>query len=263
MRAQPFIFLLSILVWLGSTNLLAQETYRKIDNRAFVEGEKSEYLVHYGPIDAGIATLEIKKTDIKVRGRELLHIVGTGKSRGITDLLFHVDDHYETYIDKQGIFPWLFIRKVSEGGYNIEQTYKFFQNKNKVETQKGVKHDVPPYVHDMISAAMFARTLDLTNSKKGDTINVVSFVDDELFDLMISYAGKEDVKIRSGTYYCHKFNPIIQVGRIFNTAEDLEIWVSADENKIPILCKAKILVGSVKVELLNVSGLANPLSKLD
>lgn len=241
----------------------ADFNFRKIDNRAFSPGEKTQYLVHYGPIDAGIASIEINKSEIKVKGRELIQVIGQGKSRGITDLLFHVDDRYETYIDKEGIFPWLFIRNVSEGGYEIKQTYKFFQNKQSVETQKGEKHKVPMYIQDMMSAAMYARTMDLTNINVGDTINVVSFVDDEVFDLMISYAGTEEIKIKSGRYRCMKFHPIIQVGRIFNTAEDLEIWVSDDENKLPILCKAKILVGSVKVELIHAEGLINPLAKLE
>ena len=60
-----------------------------------------------------------------------------------------------------------------------------------------------------------------------------------------------------------KFNPVIQVGRIFHTAEDLEVWISDDENKIPVLCKAKIVVGSVKVELINYSGISNPMAKIE
>ena len=258
-----FTLLLFLIILAGAA--FAQEKkyeLRTIDHHAFKAGERAEYLVHYGPLDAGIASIEIRESDLKIKDRELLKVVGVGKSRGLTDLLFHVDDRYETYIDKAGVFPWLFIRKVSEGGYEIEQTYKFFQQKGIVETQKNEKHEVPVHIQDMMSAALYARTLDYSNIKVGDTINVVSFVDDEVFDLMISYAGTEVIKIRSGKYRCMKFNPIIQVGRIFNTAEDLEIWVSDDENKIPILCKAKILVGSVKVELVRYEGLSNPLAKV-
>ena len=53
------------------------------------------------------------------------------------------------------------------------------------------------------------------------------------------------------------------MGRIFNTAEDLEVWISDDENKLPVLCKAKIVVGSVKVELINYEGLSNPIAKIN
>lgn len=268
MKRTFFLFIILCTLFLSHTrpeHLLIQvdqSEYRKVVNHAFKAGERTEYLVHYGPIDAGVASLEIRKTDTKIKGRELLHIVGIGKTRGITDVFFHIDDVYETYIDKEGVFPWLFKRDVHEGGYEIQQLYKFYQNKKVVQTQKGVEHKVPANIQDMVSATYFARTMDLTNIQKGDTINIKSFVDDEIFDLMIQYVGTEVIKIKSGKYRCMKFNPVIQVGRIFHTAEDLEVWISDDENKIPVLCKAKLLVGSIKVELINYSGISNPMAKL-
>ena len=268
MNKIPFVLIFVCIFFLSHTkHELAgdehvQSGHRSIDNRAFKAGEKTVYLVRYGIIDAGIASLEIKETETKIKGRELLHIVGIGKTRGITNFFFPVDDRYETFIDKESVFPWLFTRDVNEGGYKIKQTYKFFQGKNVVETQKGVEHKVPANVQDMISAAYYMRTMDLKNIQKGDIFNIKSFVDDEVFDLRVQYSGTEVIRIKSGKYRCMKFNPVIQVGRIFHTAEDLEVWVSDDENKIPILCKAKILIGSVKVELIDYQGLSNPLAKI-
>lgn len=236
--------------------------YRSLDHKTFQAGEKTSYLVHYGLIDAGLAHLEIRESAKKMNGRDMLHIIGQGKSKGMVDFFFPVDDRYESYIDKKGVFPWLFIRDISEGGYTLKQKYKFYQNKRQVKTQKGKTHDVPPAVQDMLSAAFYARTMDMTNLKKGDIISVPSFVDDENFTLKISYSGTETVKIKSGKYKCYRFNPVIQEGRVFKAEEDLEVWISADENKLPILCKAKILVGSVKVELVEYSGLSNPLAKI-
>lgn len=236
--------------------------FREINHHAFKAGETAKYLVHYGIIDAGYAELEVRKSERKFQGRDMLHVIGRGKSQGMVDFFFHVDDTYESYIDEKGVFPWLFIRDISEGGYEVKQTYKFYQNKKKVETQKGKTHDVPFAVQDMFSAAFYARTLNLKNLKVGDIVTVPSFVDEENFDLKIRYGGTEVIKIKSGKYRCMKFNPVIQEGRIFNTAEDLMVWISDDENKLPILCQAKILVGSVKVEIVDYSGLSNPLAKI-
>ena len=64
-------------------NLHAQEKItdlRKVENKAFKAGEKAQYLVHYGPIDAGIASIEIRESKIKIKGREMYHIVGVGRS---------------------------------------------------------------------------------------------------------------------------------------------------------------------------------------
>ncbi len=237
-------------------------TYRTVENKAFKVGEKLNYLVHYGFINAGVARLEVKKPDRKFKGRELIHVIGTGRSARTFDWFFKVRDRYESYMDEEGLFPWLFIRNVNEGGYEIHQTYKFFQNTKVVETQKGERHEVPFGVQDMISSAMYARTLDFDQFNVDDTLAVMSFVDDELYKLMIRYKGKEKIRVKSGVYYCHKFNPVVQQGRVFKDSEELSVWITADENKIPILAKADVLVGSIKVELTSYSGLANPLAKI-
>ena len=85
-------------------------------------------------------------------------------------------------------------------------------------------------------------------------------MDDEIWTLKIKYVGDEIVKIKSGKYKCHKFVPVIQTGRLFKNESDVNFWVTNDENRIPILVKAKIPVGSIKMHLVEWSGLKNKLT---
>ena len=120
---------LSSLAFDGVASRQNQQTvFRKIKNESFKAGEKLVYQVHYGVIDAGFATLEVKETDKKINGRKLLHVVGKGKSISAFDLFFKVRDRYESYIDQEGMFPWIFIRRVYEGGIEINQDYTFYQH---------------------------------------------------------------------------------------------------------------------------------------
>lgn len=236
-------------------------TFRKIKNESFKEGEKLTYKLHYGVIDAGVATLEVKKTDKTINGRELLHVVGKGKSISAFDWFFKVRDRYESYVDKDGVFPWIFIRRVYEGGFEINQDYTFYQHKKKVNTG-AAKVDVPANVQDMLSAFYYARTLDFSNAKVGDEFDIDCIVDGETWPLKIKYKGEEEVKIRKGKFKCLKFVPVIQEGRIWKSEEDLAVWITNDKNKIPLLAKTKILVGSIKMELSGYEGLAAPISKI-
>ncbi|MEY2938801.1 MAG: hypothetical protein RL062_1390, partial [Bacteroidota bacterium] len=61
----------------------------------------------------------------------------------------------------------------------------------------------------------------------------------------------------AGKFKAIKFAPVIQKGRIFKKEEDLSVWISDDKNHIPLMASAKIMVGSVKMELKSYSGLAN------
>lgn len=234
----------------------------EISHSSFKAGEKLTYTVHYGIIDAGKAVIELKNTDYTFSGRPALHAVGTGKSLGAFDLFFKVRDRYETYIDERGVFPWYFSRRVDEGGYKINQDYAFDHNLGTVSTQKDETHQVPSGVQDMISAFYYARTMDFSNANEGDIFEIPTFLDDEIYILKIKYLGKETIKVRDGKFKCLKFVPVVQKGRIWKDEEDLNVWISDDKNKVPILAKTKILVGSIKMELTDYEGLAHDISKI-
>jgi Protein of unknown function (DUF3108) len=236
--------------------------YRTQQNNAFRAGESVEYIIHYGMINAGSAVLSVEESQYKFGNREAYHIVGTGKSLGSFDWFFKVRDHYETYVDKQGIFPYRFIRNCDEGGYKINQDYTFHPDRRGYKDIKGEGYITPDFVQDMLSSYYYARTIDYSNAKVGDVFTINTLVDDEFYPLKMKYIGKENIKIDVGTYSCMKFAPVVQKGRVFKKEEDLTVWITADENHLPVLAKAKILVGSIKMEMKSYSGLMHPIAQV-
>lgn len=235
--------------------------YPTVYNNAFQTGEKLRYRITYGFVDAGEAVLEVKSTTKKGAGnRELMHVKGTGRTLGGFNKVYRVNDTYESYIDKKGIFPWQFVRRVDEGGYKISQDYNFKQDKLKVHN--GEKDfTIPVGIQDMISSFYYARTMNFKSAKKGDTFEFKCFMDDQIWPLKVKYVGEETISIRKGKFKCYKFVPVVQKGRYFKSENDVNFWVTADENRIPILIKAKIPVGSVKLHLVEWSGLKTDLVK--
>lgn len=234
----------------------------KQENVAFKEGEILSYRLHYGLMDAGVAVLEVKPEVIDVSGRKVYHIVGNGYSKGAFDWFFKVRDRYETFMDKDALLPWLFVRRVYEGGITINQDYKFNHYTNKVDVGEGEKVDIPQGTQDMISAFYAARNLDLSSAKEGDIFTINSIVDKEIWPLKIRYVGKETITCDIGTFKCMKFRPIVQKGRIFKQEDDLNVWITDDKNHIPLRAQAKLLVGSIKLDITGATNLANPSSKL-
>lgn len=238
-------------------------TFKKVENSAFKPGEKLIYRLSYGIFDAGEATLTVDETDKEVRGRKLWRVRGIGKTISAFEWFYKVNDRYESYMDAEGLFPWMFVRRVNEGGYTINQDYTFYQHQNKVDNGEGKKFDVPNMVQDMISSFYYARTLEYDKAKKGDTFLVNIFLDDELYPTQIRYLGKEIIKTRTGKYRCHKFAPVVQEGRVFNSEEDLTVWITDDGNKIPIMARANLKVGSMKMHLVEWAGLANSMALVE
>ena len=153
----------------------------------------------------------------------------------------------------------LFLRDVNEGGYVIKQTYEFDHLEGVVNTEKG-SFSIEKNIQDMLSCFYFARTLDLHNLKKGDILTFNAFVDEESYPLKVKFLGKEIIKIKSGKFKALKFCPIVQTGRIFKTEESLSVWISDDYNKTPLLVKANILFGALRMEMIKMEGELNPSS---
>jgi len=232
-------------------------------NFAFKPGEVLSYRVHYGFVDAGVAIIEVKPEIEEIAGRKVYHVVGNGYSKGAFDFFFRVRDRYESYIDKDALLPWLFVRRVDEGGYKFSQNYFFNHYKKEVKTEDNQVFPIPDEVHDMISAFYAARNIDFSNAQPGDVFTVMSFVDKELWQLKMRYLGKDEIKTDIGKFKCLKFCPIVQRGRIFKREEDLLVWVTDDKNHIPLRVQAKILVGSIKMDITDIKNPANPLSKIE
>ena len=245
-----------------------KKVLRKIENHAFNPGEELKYRVHYGFIDAGEAVLEISKESKVINDREVYHMIGRGRSLGAFDWFFKVRDRYETFIDKEAFIPWKFIRDVNEGGYKIDETITFDHYNNLASTES-VRNKKPKQtgtyesaenVQDMLSAFYYARTLDLSKAKPGDIFPIEAFIDNEVIPLNIKFVGREVVKNRKGSFNCLKFKPLLQVGRVFKEKEEMTVWISDDLNRIPIRLETAVIVGSIKMDLVDFKNLRHPLN---
>ncbi len=232
-------------------------------NTAFKEGEVLTYRLHYGIMDAGLAVLEVKPTVMDISGRKVYHVVGNGYSKGTFDWFFKVRDRYETFIDKDALVPWMFVRRVDEGGVKFSQDYTFNHYTKKVDVGGGEKFDVPVGTQDMLSAFYAARNMDFTNAKEGDIFSLNSFMDKELWPVKMRYIGKETIETAIGKFSCMCLCPIVQKGRVFKHEDDLKVWITDDKNHIPLRAQAKILVGSIKMDIVTASNLANETSKVN
>lgn len=240
------------------SNLVHSETpseLRTVINTAFKPGEILKFRVHYGIMDAGEVTLEVKSDYTNLGGRDCYHFVGNGKSVGAFDWFFKVRDRYESVVDKQAMVPWLFVRRVNEGGYIINQNVSFNHNDDSAKSEKATI-SVPDNTQDLVSSFYYARTIDFTNAKEGDIFQITGYLDDAVIPLNLKFLGREIVSSKKGDFRCIKLRPMLQEGRVFKAKEDMTIWVSDDQNKIPIRVQTNILIGSVKMDLVDYANLA-------
>jgi hypothetical protein len=238
---------------------VAGQVLRAHKNNSFEPGEVLEYRVHYGLIDAGEAKLEVGRELKQMGNRRCYQVIGTGRSVGAFDWFFKVRDHYESYIDTDAFLPWLFIRRIEEGGYKKKQNVSFNHFK-KTATSEKKTIQTPDHVQDLLSAFYYARTIDFNSASVGDTFLINTYLDDETFPLVIKYVGKETIKTKLGSFRCIVFKPYLLEGRVFKEKEGMTVWVSDDQNRIPVRAQAEVMVGSIKMDLKKYKGVAHPLA---
>jgi len=241
--------------------LLFTVSFNFQEPNAYDVGEWFKFRIHYGFVNAGYATLEVKES---VRdNKKVFHAIGKGYTVGMSRFFFKVDDNYESYFDKETNKPYQFVRKISEGGYTKNQEGFFNQDNNKVlvkdyksKTEK--TFSVTENVQDIVSTFYFLRNhSNVDNLKVGESIVVDMFFDNEIYKFKLKFIGREQLSTKFGTAPTKIFRPIVQSGRIFKEDESLTVWISDDKNKIPLRIKANLAVGSIKADLDSYKGLKN------
>lgn len=74
--------------------------------------------------------------------------------------------------------------------------------------------------------------------------------------------GKEVVKTKYGKFRAIKFKPLLVKGTLFQGGEKMTVWVSDDPNHIPLRIESPIVVGSIKVDMMQYRNLRYPLSSM-
>ncbi len=225
----------------------------------FKEGEELTYVIRYGFIKGGEATLKIVRMNEEYRGRSSIHFVANGKTSGTFDIFYKVRNRYESYIDPNTFLPFAYMEDIHENKYTRSGTTEFDYHK-KQATNKSGQFPISEWTRDIVSSYYFARSIDLSKIKVGDNLSFSYFLENGVNPLNILYLGKEIVNSPTGKYECLKFSPSLESGRIFKKDSKMFIWISDDENHIPIKAKADILVGSIILELKDFKNLIKPLN---
>lgn len=257
-------FSLFVIIGIGQDCLFGQG-YRSVENEAFKPGERLQWRFYYDSwlagITAGYGVIEIKESEKTFNGRPVWHIDAEGYSKGMFNWFYKVRDKFDSYIDTEFLAPHYFVRRTREGGYRKDDEYRFNQAEHYVVSRKD-SLAAPPYLQDFISAVYYSRTISSDTLQAGDVIPIDFFLDDSVYTSAIIFEGIDTIKIDLGTFRCLRFKPGMASGEVFSNKYPMTLWVTDDKNHIPLLAKSAIIVGNLKAELMEYSGLASELNAL-
>ena len=250
---------LGVCLFLFSGHLKAQNDFCSARNNSFKDGERLTFRIYYnmGFVWINAGNVHFNTDLVEINDRKVYHITGEGKTAKSYEWVYKVRDKYETFIDKETMLPEKFVRNVNEGGFKIKQEVTFNHSKGQA-TSNNKEYPIPKCTQDVLSAIYFARNIDYNKYKPGDKIFFNMFLDDKVYSLYIKYVGKEEITTKMGTYNSIKIVPLLIEGTIFKGGEKMTIWVTDDENHLPLRIDSPILVGSIKADLVGYDKLRHP-----
>ncbi|MCS5491635.1 DUF3108 domain-containing protein [Algoriphagus limi] len=256
---QSIKFSLFTLILLFSQVVLGQHNY------PFTYGEELEFEVSYGWFNLADATMKIGKKPETINEKTHFKIDVYGKTKGAATIFGRVNDNWGSIWELESKLPSVSYRHIEEGKYRKHEKVFFDQQKKKAKMQlfdkenkflkEEKEYSLPGKVQDIVSGFYYLRTLDLSNLQVGDTVEILGFFDKEIYNIKLIYEGQERIDTEIGEKDTFIFSPQIPKNRLFRGDFPVTVWVTQDQNKIPVKIKANLFLGSLNLELKSASGL--------
>lgn len=269
MRKKHLLTVIALLFSIVSFTLSGQTALK---NNAFEAGEKLTYDLYYKygilNMKGGKATLNTEGTTYK--GSDAYKMTLHASTGGLIGSLFTVDDTLTSYMDKN-LIPQLFIKGASEGkDYTRERQIYTYQNNN--TSIRAIRHRNGKFIfdenistdrctYDMMSILAFARTLDYSNMQKGDNTQVQFITGKRLVNMYIRYMGASSLKVNNGkTYEAVELSLMILDKAFVDQEEAMKVWITNDDNKLPLQIYTNLKIGEMRSVLKDFSGNKHPLN---
>ncbi|MCF8051204.1 MAG: DUF3108 domain-containing protein [Desulfobacterales bacterium] len=225
------------------------------DSPPFLPGEKLTFQLRWGVIPAGEATLEVLPTRV-VDGKRAHHFVLTARTNSFLDVFYKVRQRIDAYPDL-GLNRSLLYEEVHTVGHrkrdarivfdweNMEARYIDF---GKVKKQVALD----PGALDPLSVFYYSRMFDPSRHPVLER----PVTDGERCVIgRAAFVGRESLRVQGKTYDTFLIEPELKdVGGVFEKSKDakIQIWVTADDRRIPVRLRSKVAIGSFTGDLVSV-----------
>lgn len=269
-------WLLYIFLFVGLTAFIGgnsdDDVYPEINQKSFLPGEIIEYRLNFSIFTVGKAKYIVQDQIYNINNRPAYKVDIYGNTSGLVDWITHVEDHWGAYIDTTSLLPHKTYRNIIEGRYRKNEIVNFDHNTCKIEVQEldqetrlfkepQLFESPAKYIYDMLGGILLIRSIDFDTLQVGDTIKVNAFFQDTFYNFRTVFKKREVIKTKVGKFRALAMVPLMPENSIFEEGESsVTFWISDDENKIPLLIRAKMLIGSAGVEITSFSGIRNPIS---
>jgi hypothetical protein len=256
---KPAIWIILVILVLSIASSQKNDPYRVVRQDCITPGERIEYRVHYGLINAGEAVMKTDDGIHRINNRACYKIDVFGRTKGIFDMLTTVRDNWGSYLDTSAVVSQRFYQSIKEGKYLKKEVIDFDQINGTAIVNRLDKKDSTlirkdeietlPNMQDLVSGFYYMRTFNYDTMKTDEMFTVTGFFDDTTYHVDVKFLGRETLKTKVGNFDTFVMSPIMPKNSFFRGKNPIRAWISDDQRRIPLKVKAELIIGSVEIDI--------------
>ena len=242
---------------------------------AFAHGEEATFTLHYewGLIDSDVGSATVRLDSLTYNGQKAYRCTMHGRTTRMYDYVFRVREDFQSCFTRDGLKPLSFYRHSQEGDYEARNTYVYDWAaaeptiRAELYTSKvGPSNmDIPltPCTFDLPTLFYYARNMNFDVIERGRKYPMTFAIDDEVFNVYFILHGREKIRVKGiGEVRTIKFGAKLLEGEVFKGEADMIIWVTDDDNRLPVYFEAPLLIGMAKGRLTSYKNLKYPFTSI-
>jgi hypothetical protein len=215
---------------------------------SFPQKQTLTYSVDWRVFPAGTAVLHFEAAGDRER------LTATAETVGAINMLFHVNDRFQSSFDREKGCTYEFDKQTVEGRRQINSTQHLdyaqsktvIDEKNIVKNQsKHVESPIPGCMTDLLTGVFYpeSQVLEVGHSFVMPVVDAMHNV-----PVTMKVEGREEIKTPLGTFKTIRVQPTADAGVVKNRG-NIWIWYTDDERHLPVQMRARLFWGTITFRL--------------
>ncbi len=214
--------------------------------RPFQVGERLKFSIQYGPIKAGTSELVVERIE-RVGDHDCYRFVSSTQSSQVFSAFYKVKDQIVSLADVRYLLTRRTSKKLREGTYKVDQEIDWNHDVKELVYGNGDKVEMKPGARDVLAAMYYTRTLPLA---VGDSIRMPTHDNKKSYPIVLHVIGVESADTPLGRFDCWVVEPLLETPGLFNRTGTLKVWLTRDEERIPVIMQSAVKVGAITAVLI-------------
>ena len=182
------------------------------------------------------------------------HATMAARTAPFFDVFYKIRENFQSRFAVEDFRPMEAIRDTYESGYTATNHFIYDWEAGFIRAEVSYRGAPPEYMeiplesfsYDIVTIVYYLRNLDWAKAETDQVCEAPFAIDDDVFNIYVTYRGKEKLKVRKMGYYrAMRLSCTLVAGVLFEGDQELQVWLSDDDNRMPLAVMVPLKMGTL------------------